>query len=106
MARIAVSHPNDRPNFCRVNIAGVTLWFSYETCIAYQLPGQAWPTVRENDWGPTTGKHLNLVEGSDQRVPGLEFEEQLRDIEERMEYRPGPTMEEIQEEFIRELVTQ
>lgn len=102
--RVSVDHPNDRPNFCRINMGSVTLWFSYQTCIAYQLPGEAWPTVRENDWGPTTGKHLNMVGGFDQRVPGPEFEEQLREVMDRMAYRPDPTIEEIRAEFIKELV--
>lgn len=105
MMDVSVDHPNDRPNFCRLNFGSVTLWFSYRTCIAYQLPGQVQPTVRENDWGPTTGKHIKLIEGSKQRVPSHEFEAQLRDITERMSYDPGPTLAEIREEFMRELET-
>jgi hypothetical protein len=102
---IHINHPNDRPNFSRLYLGGVTFWFSYETCIAYKLAGQAWATVRENDWGPTTGKHMNLVHGDDRRVPSEEFEAQLGQILERMTYRPDSTIEEIRAEFVQELVS-
>lgn len=51
-------------NFHSVNFAdGTTVWFSYETPIAISQAGDI--TVRENVWGPTTGKHLNAVDGGD-----------------------------------------
>lgn len=31
--------------------------FSYQTCIGIMMRGGAW-YIRENVWGPTTGKHL------------------------------------------------
>ena len=36
-------------------------------------------TVRENDWGPTTGKHLNWIDNGNKehRISGEEFEKQL-----------------------------
>lgn len=102
--RVGIDHPNDRPNFARVNLGEVTLWFSYQTCIAFQVPNHL-PRVRENDWGPTTGKHLNMIDNSPAtRTPGPEFEEQLAEVLDRMAYRPGPTIDEIRAEFVKELV--
>jgi len=58
-----------------VTISGVTVWFSYSTPIAFQDP-EGNRVVRQNDWGPTTGKHLNWIDGGDKaaRVTGQEFE--------------------------------
>ena len=58
-----VDHPTDRPNFCRVTAGGITYWFSYRTCVAFcrHSDGKRW--VRQNDWGPTTGKHLAYIDG-------------------------------------------
>lgn len=65
-----------RPNFTRVEVGPVTIWFSYETAIAFSYDGTE--TVRENDWGPTTGKHLNSVNPDKSiRVDGPTFRERL-----------------------------
>jgi hypothetical protein len=61
-----VDHPTDRPNFCRVRAGGITYWFSYRTCIAFSGPGCD-TVVRENSWGPTTGKHLSYIDGGDKK---------------------------------------
>lgn len=47
-------------NFTEVRIGSLTLWFSYETVIAFHTPATGYQ-VRENNWGPTTGKHINYV---------------------------------------------
>jgi hypothetical protein len=49
-----------RPNLVRVNLPEATLWFSYRTLVAFSVNGIS--TVRRNDWGPTTGKHLNYID--------------------------------------------
>lgn len=53
---------------------GVRYYFSYKTLVAFQIPGD--PVVcRENDWGPTTGGHLNQIEpDKSRRVAGDVFE--------------------------------
>ena len=60
----------------RVDFPGATVWFSYQTPIAFQVSGRL-PVVRRNDWGPTTGKHLNAIDGGGgakaSRVSGEEF---------------------------------
>ena len=40
---------------------GGVFWFSYQTLVAFKF--QSGPKVcRANEWGPTTGKHLNAIE--------------------------------------------
>lgn len=70
---VSISHPTGRPNFSRVSVNGLTLWFSYETVIAFQDTGNV--VVSENVWGPTTGKHLNAVSpvARSERTPRAEF---------------------------------
>ena len=64
-------------NTIAVVVGGVTIYFSYETPVAFMAPGIKL-VVRENDWGPTTGKHLNWIDGGSpdrkaERVGGERF---------------------------------
>jgi hypothetical protein len=78
--RVSIDHPTNRPNFTEVTLGDVTVWFSYRTPIAFVAPGHP-VTVRENDWGLTTGKHLNhLNYGPDGRIPGAEFQQRLDSV--------------------------
>lgn len=53
--------------------AGIKMWFSYETLIAFQADGGL-QIVRENTWGPTTGRHLQAAQrGYGKRYPDDEF---------------------------------
>jgi hypothetical protein len=54
--------------------AGNDFYFSYRTLVAVRVPGKGL-IVHENDWGPTTGKHLNWIDGGDKtsRVSGAVF---------------------------------
>lgn len=58
----------------RVTLPSLTIWFSYQTPVAFETGGKR--VVRSNDWGPTTGKHLNAIDGGNRksRVSGEEFE--------------------------------
>lgn len=58
-----------------VDMGPVRVWFSYSTPVAFYVEGHT-RVVRQNDWGPTTGKHLNWIDGGDKqsRVCGSEFE--------------------------------
>lgn len=70
---INVKHPTDRPNFCVVTMNKLTVWFSYETPIAFHHPDFG-TVARENDWGPTTVKHLGMVDvDKADRLPGVLF---------------------------------
>lgn len=63
----------------RVTIGSLTVYFSYKTPVAYRSAGQF--VCRENDWGPTTGKHLNWIQpDKKRRIPGSQFEEQLQRV--------------------------
>jgi hypothetical protein len=69
-------------NAMRVDIGEDTIWFSYRTPIAFQV-GWNGVVVRQNDWGSTTGRHLNAIDGGDpdakrRRLPGPEFEHQIQ----------------------------
>lgn len=61
-----ISHPaigsTPQPNFTRVTVGNLSLWFSYETPIGFQV-GDGSKVVRRNDWGTTTGRHLNYLDG-------------------------------------------
>lgn len=69
-------HPN--ANAMRLEFGRVTVWFSYSTPVAFHTP-ESGLVVRENAWGPTTGKHLNMIEAQAPdgarrpRVSGDEF---------------------------------
>ena len=61
-----VVHPTNRPNFTVVTLNGGDereLWlaFSYETCVGFMRPTWTDWIVRQNQWGPTTGKHINTL---------------------------------------------
>ena len=65
------------PNFKTVIADGVQYWYSYDTCIAFQKYGKEM-VVRSNDWGATTGKHLNAISSDKKsRVAGVVFEAYL-----------------------------
>ena len=40
----------------------LAVWFSYETPIALMTGTMGRPIVRCNEWGPTTGRHLNVID--------------------------------------------
>lgn len=52
----------EAPNFLSVQLRGLRVWFSYKTPVAFCVNGGR-RVVRQNDWGPTTGKHLNALDG-------------------------------------------
>jgi hypothetical protein len=43
-------------------IGNLTLWFSYTTLVAFKESARGLVVVK-NYWGPTTGKHLNWIDG-------------------------------------------
>lgn len=62
----------------RATIGSLTLYFSYQTVVAFN--DSEGLKVVENQWGPTTGKHLNTIDGGNKsaRLPADEFEEALK----------------------------
>jgi hypothetical protein len=75
---VSINHPTDKVNFTEVTLGELTVWFSYKTPIAFRV-GYGKRVCRENDWGPTTGKHFAYL-GSDKstRIPGATFEALLK----------------------------
>ena len=69
-------------NAVAFTLGDTTVWFSYRTVVAYQTRTGSAIVVRRNDWGPTTGKHLNAIDGGEKanRIPGVLFEKRLREI--------------------------
>lgn len=67
-------------NYIEMAVGGVVLGFSYKTLVAFNdFDGFC---VRPNEWGPTTGKHMNrFCNGADVRanntVTYAEFIERL-----------------------------
>ena len=58
--------------------SGITLYFSYDTLVAFRGETKKGSSlyVHTNDWGTTTGKHLNWIDGGDKesRLSDKEFE--------------------------------
>lgn len=69
-------------NFKEVCFPNLTLWYSYETVIAFRSNGEF--AIRENDWSVTTGKHLNWIDDDkSKRISGTEFEKKLNKVLKR-----------------------
>jgi hypothetical protein len=64
----------------KIWLGSLMLYFSYKTVIAFE-DGHNDCQVSENLWGPTTGKHLNWIDGGDKksRLKRDKFEELLND---------------------------
>lgn len=84
MSTVRIDHPTDRPNFSVVEIGNLTLWFSYHTPISFSTQ-YGRNVVRENEWGPTTGKHMGMIAHKrEDRVKGPEFERLLAEATSRV----------------------
>ena len=60
---------------------GNKYWFSYSTLVAFQ--GKYTERyVRKNEWGTTTGKHLNWIDGGDKknRLDSDEFKQKFEEV--------------------------
>ena len=66
-----------------IDVGKVTFYFSYDTIVAYLTPGEGL-VMRENEWGPTTGKHLNWISTTRDRLPEEEFEQKLGALLDQM----------------------
>lgn len=63
-----------------VQIGNLDIYFSYATVVAFRDDGSGL-VVSQNDWGPTTGKHLNAIdENKSRRIPRAEFEAKLDEV--------------------------
>lgn len=79
---------NTVPNAHTVFLGDIALYFSYDTPIGveeYREGTVRRQIVRKNEWGPTTGKHLNRIDGGSEeakarRVSSEEFTERLNEL--------------------------
>jgi hypothetical protein len=63
-----------------VQVGNMTLYFSYDTVIAFSSP-KTGLVIRKNDWSTTTGKHLNAINPDKKvRINGEEFEQRLEEL--------------------------
>lgn len=60
-------------NALAVQIGELTVYFSYETVVAFRSP-KTGLVVSENVWSTTTGKHLNAIGPKDMRIDNEEFQ--------------------------------
>ncbi len=92
------NHPTNRPNYVEIthhtDRHAITIAYSYATPIGFQASAYAngRSFVRVNDWGPTTGRHLNEWHpnhSKHHRIPGDEF---LRHLSDAMQatFAPAP----------------
>lgn len=64
--------PTSENNAKYVKFNGITLYFSYETLVAVEANGKT--VVIKNYWGPTTGKHLNAIDGGSKEAKEARFD--------------------------------
>lgn len=64
-----------------VQVGSLTLYFSYDTVIAFREAGHSL-RVCENAWSTTTGKHLNWLDGGNKadRLPFNRFQSELENV--------------------------
>jgi len=59
---------------------GNRFYYSYDTLVAFRT-AESGLVIRQNDWGPTTGKHLNWINKNHSlRVSGEVFEQKYKDL--------------------------
>ncbi len=82
-------------NALRFDLGPIQVWYSYRTPVAFALEGDP-PTVSQNEWGPTTGKHLNAIDGGApddkrRRLPRALFENKLKQALASLTPTPEPS---------------
>ena len=60
-----------------------TFWFSYNALVAFRIGPHKW--VCENQWGTTTGKHLNMIDKGEKvnRLPYNKFLAKYNELKPR-----------------------
>ena len=68
-----------KSNCMGVSVGGIDIYFSYTTPVAIRRGSEL--VVRQNNWGPTTGKHLNSIDDGARgdRVGVDEFQKTCRE---------------------------
>ena len=71
-----------------IELGARTVYFSYDTVVAFRgknSNGEFFNCVHSNDWGTTTGKHLNFIDGGSKearskRLNDEDFNKQLKEF--------------------------
>jgi len=74
LTTMSAPRPYAGPTSSRVALgSGLTLYFSYETLIGFSVDSFAGSAnvVCRNVWGPTTGRHLNAIDGGTAEAKAL-----------------------------------
>ena len=72
-------YKSTNPNTNAVRIGDLTLYFSYQTVVAFSTT-ETGLRCSENIWSVTTGKHLNMIADKKDRIPNEEFQKRLENI--------------------------
>lgn len=69
-----------RANTIAVQVGAIEYYFSYRTLVAFHAFSTGL-VVRKNDWGATTGKHLNWIDGGAKcdRLDATAFQAKLQE---------------------------
>lgn len=83
-----ILHPTGQHNFSIVEIGNGKLWlaFSYSTPIGFFSMGMGGCAISKNEWGPTTGKHINYLKAHylHKQLERDEFETELSKLISRV----------------------
>lgn len=79
------SSGNYGANSIAIEMGDRRVYYSYDTPVAfrgYNSKGEYFNCVHQNDWGTTTGKHLNWIDGGNKksRLNDNEFQKQLQEF--------------------------
>ncbi len=79
------SSDNYGANSIAIRMGERTVYYSYDTVIAfigYNSKGEYFHCVHQNDWGSTTGKHLNWIDNGNKknRLTAEEFSKNFQEF--------------------------
>lgn len=79
MATIEISS-SQNGKLTRLYLGNIVIWFSYETPVAYRVPGIAGTIVSDKGWSQTTRRHIGSIEGRRAPIAHEDFERGLEAI--------------------------
>lgn len=81
MATIEIQRTqNDK--LTRLYMGNIVIWFSYETPVAYSVPGIAGVVVSDKGWSETTRRHVASIKGRRAPIRHEDFERGLQAIQD------------------------
>lgn len=81
MATIEIQRTqNDK--LTRLYMGNIVIWFSYETPVAYSVPGIAGVVVSDKGWSETTRRHITSIKGRRAPIMHEDFERGLQAIQD------------------------